>query len=774
MGASFSPPPLPPSAQAVPLYVALYDRSESDPSQAYTLLPNIWCDRIERKDGAEPSAASFHYILDNSNPQSPFPSSFSQFWPITASANYVVQPDDELCVFGVTSSGAYRILFDGFVTNPQTSVSGAGQSGSFTAAGVEIRLWDIPIGGPLQRGADAPNTAGGEVLLEGLRTRFNPNVDGHPTENCTPDGKDVNQPPDPPDPSQTYENYPAFIQSDLIQADAPDTTLWTLAKLARYLMYAPIFRARKTDQAKSANDLGPDSGGNWVTMPSTATLDTLLESLEPKNDQTLDANDPSTYDAKDIIVRDVDVTGMALPEALGNLLEYYDFGMRFDLGQDSSGNPSTRLIINRKDPLGAAAPKQLNLQALGATLDPSKSNAGQLHLARDHTALYNSVSVISRAVAREVGVLLSPLFSIDPADADKAMAADSPWLRNALADADNETRRKYRWYGADEAGDGHWDFGQSKLITGRPIDFSELWPKDSNGKPTYVARYRPGRMTLVSRDNAGKRRRAKLFISRDYTGVIFPDLYSGGGTWMAVSSGWRLLKDQLGIELICDNPEAWKIGSPTGTGGQNASQVVRGITSLAKPSNDPTDLNSSRFYLLLVTVIDGDEIIDATAEKRKASPTKFTVLRRLDAADHYRKEIVDKSSYFYDDKEDDTAQNEEDDQADDDEGTDGDPQKPRDDTAAAKAMAAASRAAHELPRLAGTITIPALSNAYNVGDRLNLIGGVNVSFKCNAATEAGESPIYPVVVGRTWEFTGEGQTTQLMITDRRAEPQRPS
>lgn len=774
----------------MPVLVALYDRSAGEGEDQFTLLPNIWCSRIERKDGAEPSAAQFHYILDSTTPPGtlPFPQYFPQFWPITAQQPYVVQPDDELVVFGITASGIMRPLFDGHATNPKANVSGRGQAGSFSAAGVEVRLWDSPIHHALWRDANTPNTNtplpgqnGSPGTVVALDTRFNPNDQGKAQSNCTPDDKDFN--------NGQSNAYPAFIEAKLVRADGDPATFWTLAKAVRYLIYAPVFPDGKgTGNYESLATLGTALEGQpWIQVPEADVINSLLQALEPTNGDTgtIDPNDASTYTKEDIILRDVDLTGLPPIDALETLLGYYDFGMRFDLLSDDNGNPQTLLEIYRKDALDAPAPKPLQLQKLGATLDPGQSTAWELHLGRDHTNLYNAVGISSHRTLHEIGIVLAPLFTIDTADAEDIPFFDKSNIDLPGTSGDNVN--KYRVYGADEAGDGHWDYPSAKWVTAARFDWSSVFPAGQNGKASYVERYRPGRGTLISRDDNNKPRKANLYISRDYAGKV-PALWDGkdtDSTWQLVTHNWRLLKDQLGIEIQADNPESWDIGkfdsAAAGIDEQNAGRVVRGVTAQAAPTTDAsTKFATGLFYLMLVTVVESDQPLKAHAKKRKASPSQFTITRRIDCKDHFRLEEIDQSSPNYTDESDqegteDDPSKETDSQPgdpDDDTNTD-DPNIPRDDTRRAQAMADAFRAAHELPRLAGTVTIPALSNSYNIGDRLNVIAGVNVSLQANAATEAGEAPFYPTIVGRAWEFSGDAQKTMLQITDRRTEPQGP-
>ncbi len=59
-----------------------------------------------------------------------------------------------------------------------------------------------------------------------------------------------------------------------------------------------------------------------------------------------------------------------------------------------------------------------------------------------------------------------------------------------------------------------------------------------------------------------------------------------------------------------------------------------------------------------------------------------------------------------------------------------------------------------------------------IGDRISQINGRDISLLVNSGIEQGEAPSYPFVVGLTWDFQGDGQSTTLQLTDRRLEPSR--
>ncbi len=223
------------------------------------------------------------------------------------------------------------------------------------------------------------------------------------------------------------------------------------------------------------------------------------------------------------------------------------------------------------------------------------------------------------------------------------------------------------------------------------------------------------------------------------------------GTWQEIDGGWSLMEDRLGIEVTVDDPETWNIGKPpAGTAAQEPTGVLHGISSMANPST--TVPPEQMFWLRLTTVIEADYGIETTAPRRDASPMPTAILRRVDARDHFHYDVVDGSSAFNQSP-----------------GTD---QVVQDDTQAALAQACQLRSAHEFPPLAAAVTIPMLVDYVQIGDRISQINGRDVSLLTNAGLEQGEPASYPYVVGLTWDFQGNKQSTTLQLADRRLEQAR--
>ncbi len=712
MAGSFDldPYPAPLSTSAAVVAVFAYD-STQPAGEGYTLLPNVWCDRIQYREGPEPPVAHFSYLLDDSDAAVDYPSQFELLWPLAAAGPYVVRNDQRIIVLATGPSGSSRVLFDGFAQVPRVDLGPASQRVSFMALGAAIRCWDSPIGGRYQRHADDPKN--GAVVSVDLPTRFNPN--GQP--NCTPDGYDVSQ-------SNPSIGYPVFLDENLDRQPDP-RAYWTLGKFTRYILSV-------------CND------GTYVKNPDLSQLDALLQTRAPvAGSGYLDPEIASDYTAADVVIRDFDATNLAWPDALSLQLGYAGFGMRFVTAEDGSGNPCQTLEFYRKDGASQAAPLNLDLLTSGSTLDPARCNVAALNLAHDGRSIVNAITVETTQRRVELSVVLAPGFTA--AAGDQTAANRLQFLRTNLSTASGEIRRKYRYYVADEAGDGHYDSSSGQWVA-RALDLSPIFPDDSKGNLTYVRRLRTGSNTLFSVDSLGQPLKAQLALSRNYAGPV-PGVWDGSGTWQPIAGGWELLPDRLGILVTIEDPESWPIGDYTGTNPQEPSQTLRGVTSQASPGGPNT-----RFVLRLTTTIDDDLMLPAVVPPRPASPTTFTIRRRVDARDHFALETVAAGSLY----------------------NSGSQQvSVRDDTKLAIAHAEQLRAAHEFPPLTGSVTVPSLITAFRVGDCIGQINGRDISFQTNIGTGQGESPVYPVVVAVTWDLAAGRQSTILELADRRAPDELP-
>ena len=139
------------ATQAMPIAVARYTPGEENP---YTLLSNIWCLRIDYREGPEPGVARFQYQMDDAYANTlGWPNQFELLWPINAQGSFIVQNDDRLVVLTQTPDGSPKVLFDGFAQIPQVDLTAQSESVTFVAVHVAARLWDAPLIGRVERDA---------------------------------------------------------------------------------------------------------------------------------------------------------------------------------------------------------------------------------------------------------------------------------------------------------------------------------------------------------------------------------------------------------------------------------------------------------------------------------------------------------------------------------------------------------------------------------------------------------------------------------------------
>jgi hypothetical protein len=751
-----SPAPAAIAMQAMPIVVAKYtpsaDDGDDEDSSPYTVLPNVRCMRIDYREGPAPPVARFQYFMsDLLTATAGWPSQFEQLWPLDAKGDYVVMTDDRLVVLSQVPPASPDedpqniVLFDGFAQIPQTDVSAQKQDVSFVAVGAAIRLWDDPIEGRFQRNADeAITTDGSADVGVALPCRFNPSDTGIGTlggyvGNAVGSGYLTSDP--------DLGDYPVFIEPFKEETENTQTGFWDIKGAVSYLI------------AKEPSPKDP-AGNVYVKYPTIESLADLLATYAPPDDGT-GTMDPDDAQQTNVRIRDYDASNRPVPDAMAELMRYAGFVMVFSTTTDEDGNPQNKLSFKRRDGLSTVAPKPLYLAAGGATtLDPAANNTTSMHLARDCNSIVNSWDVETELQQYEVDIILAPLFQ--PASGDASAANVIKWQSNNLANATDNSRRMYRWWGADECGDGHaeWGSGSYNWVTGSPIDFSPIFPPDEDtGKPTYVRRYRPGSNTLIAKDASGKPLKAVLryFVGNKFNAepqVITESTADQLSGYLVATSGWRLLDDRLGIEIDCPNPEAWLTGANT-TVGSGTTPTVMAVTLLANPPS------KTGLTMVLTTVIEGDFRLDPSAPKRVASPTQFTRRRSIDGRDHYQYCAITPGSYYYSSQTD----------------MNGDPADgsdllvARDDTEAATTYAKQLRSAHEFPTLAGSAALPFVTNYYQIGDRVNIIQGRDANMQINVGSDQGEAPSYPWITAFSWDFQGDKQQTILQFSDRRAEPQ---
>ena len=306
---------------------------------------------------------------------------------------------------------------------------------TFTATGVECRAWDVPIGGRIQRDADQPNVVTANVQTD-LPVRFNPSDGrGGVLPNCSPDDHDV-------DYDQPHIAYPVFLEEHLERA-TDLRTAWTVSKAVR-------------DPLSTQND------ERFILNPNMDDLTAALVVKVPVSDDgTMDPNDSTTYKVQEMPLRDYDASNKAWPDALEELL-----GM---VGSGSTSRWSPTMLRRRAWPcsarIRASRTAQLLLDDFGSAIDPARNDVTQLALARRQP---DRQRLECRDAPRrwEASIVLACGFS--PASGDETASNRPQFLKSRLADTTETIQRKYRWYVADKAADGHWNGESSTWRTPTP------------------------------------------------------------------------------------------------------------------------------------------------------------------------------------------------------------------------------------------------------------------------------------------------------------------
>jgi hypothetical protein len=680
--ATFDPSGAMAAASAQVLATAVF---RHDGAGNYTPLPFVQWTAIRRAEGPRPSTCQLRVRMGLWGAQATH-TRFDDYLALGRPARGLA-PDDRVCVSAIDATGGLRFLFDGFVQVPGIEVADRVSDVAYQAAGVEVRAFDEPLFGAAFR--DVSDPSGGETVRTMLPTRFNPG--GRPNATKSPAY----------DAGGSEYKSPAFLDATARLVASGDRVPWTLAMAARYVLYG---RGRFY-----FGDFARDE--DYVKLPYSSYVDALFT----------DAGD-------DIPCHDRTVDG-PWPEALYDLIRPHGFTMRWHLAT-VGGNPETRLALYRvadRTPTKslylqpAAAPGESNPIAWGL------SNVRRLSLERDAARVVNTFTVEGAPDRVEVGVVLAPNFEVDATDADDGNLKD--WRKeNAQNTAD---AAKYREYVADEAGEGHWSWDDEMLVT-IPLDLSEIWPDVAGIRP-YARRRRPPRDRLLNARDDGKPYDMSLYLLKDYTGDV-PGLYDTTGERKLIAGGWRPMRDRLGITITVADPNKWQIGEY-----DDSTWLRGGIVNLVKNQVSPGA--EGRFHLLLVAVIEGDQAPYGYAGRRAVSPTAFTVERRAERRDRYRREWSHTSSPYG--------------------AIDA-----RDDTTRLQAEARARRAAHESAPQSGSATVPGLSLAYEVGDRIVGLSGRGVSF---AGSADPEDPVYPRVVSLAWTHEAHHVETSLQLADHRGE-----
>ena len=254
--------------------------------------------------------------------------------------------------------------------------------------------------------------------------------------------------------------------------------------------------------------------------PSFGTLDAILANYAPPpGTGTLN---PETADSSNVLIRDYDASNKSLVDAMAELLEYGGFILNFRTTQDPDGLPQTTAEILRRDAFAAIAPKPVFLAPAGAGANPAANNVATLHLARDCNSIANAWYVETQLRQVEITVYLAPGYI--PSAGDETSTNIGQWFSSNLTNAVAAQRRQYRWYVADECGDGHFN-NVAQATSNASLDLSPVFPLDEFGNPLYVQRYRPGSRTLIAKDAQGKPLKAVLEIA---PGVVSGEPFVAG------------------------------------------------------------------------------------------------------------------------------------------------------------------------------------------------------------------------------------------------------
>lgn len=675
---------------------------DDDLTQEWEILDNVRCVFVERHEGPDPGVAGFRYVFASHGPfvDAEAPMSAEQALDDNYALPKTVSPGDRLLVQATAWDESVEFLFDGYVLDFKMNLGRDVEQVDFVALGVAKRAWDTLIPGMLMRQGSSVSTGGEDA--DDVRTDHVAQFNAKGRPNRTPDDAETD--------AGDGRLHHVFVSPDMIRKDDV-RAFWTLPQAVKYLLYT----CNKDEY--------------HVRNPEPDWIDELLVSREPKTEEGViyDPDDPETYDATDIRAVDSPLTGRDWPTTVHRMLRDKGFGMQFLLYAEED-KPATELDIYLHE---AQKPKPLYLAPRGSALNPSYTNTARARVSRDFTEVANVWTVQGRPVRYECSFILAPGF---PAVSSDASAASLSRWEDTAVKANPDDRDGYRKYWIDECGEGHYKVGEATKLTDA-FDFDGPFGTPVDGVARWVERPRKPIGELLTKGPDGKPLKARLSYSHDYVPpIVPPEFWQGTGTWKPISGGWDLLPDRIGIRITAKNPNAWNVGADPDTG---APVVLRGVEG---PNN--VSGAGGGFYLRLTVVVEADECVKATADRRFRSPLTYDIERVVDARDRLQKDVVDLSSEF----------NQTDDYIVD-----------RDDTDAARAEALAYRAAADAGVLSGSVLVPYLTTHYGVGDRISGLAGRGVGFRTDGGGD-GATPLYPIVEGVRWDLE-DGQKTTLFLSD---------
>lgn len=673
---------------------------DDDLTQEWETLDNVRCLSVERHEGPDPGVAEFRYVFASRGPHADAdaPASAEEALDDSYALPKTVSPGDRLIVVATAWDDSTEFLFDGYVLDFHLDLSRDVERVDFRASGVARRAWDFPIPGAVMRQGGSVSTGGEDAkdVQTDLVAQFNPR--GKP--NRTPDDAESD--------AGDGRLHHVFVSPDDARADDVRTH-WTLPQAVKYILY--------TSNADEYH----------VRNPDPDEIDDLLVSREPVDGESYDPDDSETYTARPIRAGDSPITGRDWPTVVHRMLRDKGFGMSFGLRAEH-GRPATYLEMYLHE---ARKPKTLYLAPRGSALDPRYTNTSRARISRDFGGVANVWTVQGRPVRYECSFVLAPAF---PSVAADASAANLPSWDLTAVKANPANADKYRKYWIDECGEGHYAPGSASKQT-VPFNFDGPFGSPKDGVESWVERPRKPIGELLTKGPDGEPLRATLSYSRDYAPTSAPpELGTGTGKWKPIHGGWELLPDHVGIRITAPHPNAWNVGKDPETG---QPVVLRGVEA----QNDVAG-SGGYFDLRLTVVVEADECVKATAERRFRSPLTYDIERIVDARDRLEKNVFDPSSefnhtnaYIVD----------------------------RDDTDVATAEALAYRAAADAGVLAGVAVVPYLTTHYGVGDRISGLAGRGLGFRTDGGSDE-SAPAYPIVEGVRWDLEGVQRTT-LFLSD---------
>lgn len=691
---------------AIQIEAGFYDGGDFEP------LDNVVCLSVTQSLGTDPGHCRLRYRF-TTPPLEGAPSTFEEALGSQFTSPKTIEPADRILVRALRpGDNAWVPIFDGFALSFELGMQANLEQVTILCVGVAMMAWSAPIGGAIMRQGDDPS------IISDVRTslfaHFNPRGLWNKIHGLYPDdgkwaGRVI---------AGRDGRYPTFLDADNPKPKPNDPEAWHLHSAIRYVCFT-----------ENADEL-------WVRNPDGKDIDGTLVSREPIDGKAFNVDDPTTFVSLPLTVADQPITGKQWPLVVHQLISDKGFEMTWDLGVNDA-NPFeaiTELVLF--DPrLGT--PKDVMLQPRGSTLDPALSNLSAANVGRDLSSVVNEWDVQGELIEYEVSFVLKCGFPSVPGDAASASSLAAYSLSNPAMDP-----KAYRVWALNEIGqDAHYENGSNYPITTAPNLDALFGPPDADG-PTYAVRHRRPIGQLISKDELGEPRRARLAISIDYPDAAgAPNLWTGYGTWQPVSSaGWELLPNRIGIRLTCQNPNDWHIGTSSVSGHPFKTGIVKAVQCIAAP-----DRNNPAFYLRLTCVVRGDRRVHGLAQRKLNSVVPTSIRRVVEAHDRYRKQVLATHSEF---------------------NTDGGGVVPfivRDDSDAALAESTAFQMITQNGVLGGSIFIPRFTRFYRLGETIGSIQGRDLSFRTDSdGTEA--SPTYPVVTKLTHNFEPT-QHTVLEVSD---------